>query len=85
MVRGRGYVQRTRSPRSRRKNGIGAGRGILVWPGHSQVEPAAERNREGRATGPAGHDHGQGGWYRGAAAGAPRPSGEAARAGPLRA
>jgi len=28
MVRARGHVQRARSPRSRRKNGVGTGRGI---------------------------------------------------------
>ena len=39
-------------------------------------------NREGRTTGPGRPGRGQGGWYRGAAAGVPRPSGEAVLDGP---
>src|SRR5580692_4765208 len=62
MVRARGYAQRTRSPRSRRKNGASphpsgwgrgtpAGSGIRRPAGRGLVEPAAEPNREGRETG----------------------------------
>ena len=50
MVRARGYVQRTRSPRSRRKNGIGAGRGVPR--GQSRPSRTGSRtNREGRKRG----------------------------------
>ena len=62
MVRARGYAQRTRSPRSRRKNGASlhppdwgrgtpTGSGIRRPAGRGLVEPAAEPNREGRETG----------------------------------
>ena len=84
MVRARGYAQRTRSPRSRRKNGIRAGLAAAdPWP----VRPSRTGSRtepRGSRTAPQAADRGQGGWYRGAAAGEPRPSGEAVPAGPPR-
>src|SRR5580693_274378 len=48
-----------------------------------RVRPSrtGSRNQTERVA-PPGNRRGQGGWYRGAAAGAPRPSGEAALAGP---
>ena len=64
MVRARGRAQRTRSPRSRRKNGSRTGRagaGQLGRTGRESIERAANH--------PAGPGRGQGGWYRGTAAG----------------
>jgi len=47
-----------------------------------QVEPAAGAHERAAETGRKARDHGQGGWYRGAAAGVPRPSANAVRGDP---